>query len=627
VHLDGANLYNLSLLVRSHIQPAFSDPAICWKSINSLAEALIGLFTAKQNQQDLIDAIQLYHVFLATLEPGSTLKPGSTFVSSSLRKISSAIPIDTKQGDIEAIERMADNVNPSKFTRFSYLSLHGIAEHITNPDLHSIDRVKNWYRRSLSCPAGDVLCRLQIALACARITENIGEAEFSLEMYEKSLQLLQQHVSTAHEGSWAEPVERLATSLAVDAAAAALHLKKVNEAVQSLEWGRELLWAYIVQSRTRKGGEKQTSEADRISCPRPSLPDLLKATQDHPVVILIASRRSCDAIIVSNAHPKALHVPLKTISLSSLAELSTTFQACTSHASGDSESDEDKLKGVLRSLWVNVVSPVINHLQNVRPNPRIWWYPTSVFSTLPVHAAGEYTSEGKELSTLYVSSYTFSITSLLRARTCKSDHPKSSSKFAAIYQAKSFQNDEHRDDEYARVELSEMEVDVVRRNLPVSLSFTRFADATKERANARAFEKCGWFHLIAYATQDACQPLNSSFLMRDGSLSIPDILSANNSPKEFAFLSARPVASRFSWMQNEVIQFAAGLQISGFRSVVWTMGDVDDSKACEIIDKFYKAFFRLDTLDCTRAAQALHDALKDDGLPLRQRIAFAHFGL
>jgi len=626
VHLDGANVYNLSLLVRSHQQPAFSDPAICWKSIDNLAEALIGRFTAKPHQHDLIDAIQLYHVFLATLEPGSTLKSGSTFVSSSLPKISSAIPIGTEQGDIEAIERgMAENVNPSQFTRFSYLSLHDIAEHITNPDPQRIDRFKNWYRRSLSCPAGDVLCRLQIALACARIAENIGEADFSLEMYETSLQLLQQHVSAAHEGSWAEPVERLATSLAVDAAAAALHLKKVNEAVELLEWGRELLWAYLVQSRTSKGGEKQTSEADRISCQHPSLPDLLKATQDHPVVVLIASRRSCDAIIVSNAHPwQALHVPLK-ISLSSLAELSTTFQACTSYASEDSESDEDKLKSILLSLWVNVVSPVIDRLQNVRPNSRIWWYPTSVFSTLPVHAAGEYTSGGKELSMLYVSSYTSSITSLLRARTCN-DHPESSSEFAAIYQANPFHNNEHRDDEYAGVELSEMEADVVKRNLPASLSFTRFADATKEDAN-EAFENCGWFHLIAYATQNACQPLNSSFLMRDGSLSIPDILSVDHFPKEFAFLSARPVASRFSWMQNEVIQFAAGLQISGFRSVVGTMGDVDDSKAREIIDKFYKAFFRPDTLDCTRAAQALHDALKDDGLPLRQRIAFAHFGL
>jgi CHAT domain-containing protein len=627
-HLDGANIYNLSSLVRSHPQPAFSDPAICWKSIDKLAEALIGLFTTKQNQHGLIDAIQLCHVSLATLPQSSAC------MSSSLHKIASAIvQIGAEQSDVEVrdtIECMIgplDDGNPLHFRGLSYLSLHGIAEHITKPNSHVISSVKDWYRKSFSNIDIDILCRLQIALACARITENIGEADFSLEVYETSLQLLQLHVSATHMGTWAEPVEHLSTSLAVDAAAAALHLGEVNNAVELLEWGRELLWAYIAQSHTNEGGEKQISEVDRMPCSRRSFSDMLKATQDGPVVMLLASRRSCDAIIVSNAYTQAIHVPLKT-SLSSLVELSTTFQACTSAASENSESVEKQLKGVLRYLWVNVVAPVIDRLKNLPPNSRIWWCPTSVFSALPVHAAGEYTSEGKQLSRLYVSSYTSSIVSLLRARTC-TDHPRSFSEFAAIYQAKPLQNDEQKEVEYPAIEFAEMEPDIAKRNLPASLSFTRFADATKEDAS-EAFEDRGWFHLTAYATQNAYQPLNSSFLMRDGSLSIPDILSADLGKKEFAFLSVRPVGSRFSWMQNEIIQLAAGLQISGFKSIVGTMGDVDDSKANEIIDKFYRAFFLDELPDCTRAAQALHDALEemaDGGFALRQIIAFAHFGL
>ncbi|KAJ8595181.1 hypothetical protein M405DRAFT_390783 [Rhizopogon salebrosus TDB-379] len=631
VHLDGANVYNLSSLVRSHPQPAFSDSVICWKSIDKLAEALIGLFTTKQNQHGLIDAIQLYHVSLATLTPSST------WMSSSLRKIASAITqIGAEQSDVEVWDRIEgmigalDDGDPLHFRGFSYLSLHGIAEHITMLHPHIISRVKDWYRKFFGNIDIDVLCRLQIALTCARITENIGEANFSLEAYEKSLNLLQQHVSATHTRTWAAPVEHLSTSLAVDAAAAALRLGKVDSAVELLEWGRELLWAYIVQSHTSEEGEKLISEADRMPCLRPSFSDMQKATQDGPVIMLLASRRSCDAIIVSNAHPQAIHVPLKT-SLSFLVELSTTFQACTSSASEDSESVENKLKGVLRYLWVNVVAPVIGHLKNLPPNPRIWWCPTSVFSALPVHAAGEYTSEGKQLSQLYVSSYTSSIVSLLRARTC-TDHPRSA-EFAAIYQAKPLQNDEQKDVEYPAIEFAEMEPDIVKRSLPASLSFTRFVDATKENAR-EAFdsEDHGWFHLTAYATQNAYQPLNSSFLMRDGSLSIPDILSANFGTKEFAFLSVRPVGSRFSWMQNEIIQLAAGLQVSGFKSIVGTMGDVDDSKAYEVIDKFYEAFFldEDELPDCTRAAQVLHDVLDemaDDGLALRQIIAFAHFGL
>jgi hypothetical protein len=46
-------------------------------------------------------------------------------------------------------------------------------------------------------------------------------------------------------------------------------------------------------------------------------------------------------------------------------------------------------------------------------------------------------------------------------------------------------------------------------------------------------------------------------------------------------------------MQNETTQSAAGLQFSGFKSVVATMGNLDDCKAYEIIDKFYKSIFVL----------------------------------
>jgi hypothetical protein len=203
------------------------------------------------------------------------------------------------------------------------------------------------------------------------------------------------------------------------------------------------------------------------------------------------------------------------------------------------------------------------------------------------------------------------------------------SDFATIYQARPFPNDEQKEVEYPVIESAEVEPDIVISNLPPSLFLKRFADATKEDAN-EAFKYHGWFHLMAYATQNAYQPLNSSFLMRGGSLSISNILQANLGPKEFAFLSLRPVGSRFSWMQNEIVHFATGLQISGFKSVVGMMGNVDD---LNIIEKFYSAFFRgNEPPDCTRAAQALHDALEkmangNAGLSLGQRVAFAHFGV
>jgi len=583
-HLDGVNICNQSPLVRPHQRPAFPDHTLCWKSIDKLAKALIALFATKQYQRGLDDATLLYHISLAMLIPSSTC------ITSSFHKISSAI-----------------------------------AEHIANSELHIIFRVEEWYKKSSGNTTGDILCQLQLALACA---ESIKHAAFSLEAYEKSLELMQSHISVTHIITWAEPMEHLSTAIGVDAAAAALHLGEVNRAVELLEWGKELLRIYILQCQTGEGDEKRTIEVNRISSGRlrPSFSHLLKATQDGSIVMLIASRRSCDAIIVSNAYPQALHVPLKTISLDSLAELSSTFQSCIFSTSGNLEAVERMLENVLRRLWIDVVEPVIDHLKNVPPDSRIWWCPTSFFATLPIHAAANYATNGRRLSRHYISSYTFSITSLLQAQHTCTNHPIS--EFAAIYVAKPLKNDEEKADEYSAIKSPGLEPDLVMSNLPASLRFRRFREATKGDA-LKAFKDHGWFHVMAYASQNASEPLNSSFLMRDGSISISDIIGTNVGPKEFAFLSPRPIGSRSSWMQDEVVQFAAGLQMSGFKSVVGMMDKMGDFK---VIDKFYRTLFRTAPPDCTRAAQVLHDTLddmasSDAGLSLRQRVAFAHFGL
>jgi hypothetical protein len=122
---------------------------------------------------------------------------------------------------------------------------------------------KKWYRNSFSDTISGVLCRLQIALACGRIAEKItGEDEFRLEAYEMSLQILQSHISATPTVNWA--VEHLSTSLAVDAAATALGLGQVNKVVELLEWGRELLWTYIAQSRTSEKEEEEEEKMEEL---------------------------------------------------------------------------------------------------------------------------------------------------------------------------------------------------------------------------------------------------------------------------------------------------------------------------------------------------------------------------
>ncbi|KAG2132296.1 uncharacterized protein EDB93DRAFT_909975 [Suillus bovinus] len=47
---------------------------------------------------------------------------------------------------------------------------------------------------------------------------------------------------------------------------------------------------------------------------------------------------------------------------------------------------------------------------------RIWWFPTAEFTLLPLHAAGPYMKQRDNLSQIYISSYTPTLATLIRAR-------------------------------------------------------------------------------------------------------------------------------------------------------------------------------------------------------------------
>jgi len=67
----------------------------------------------------------------------------------------------------------------------------------------------------------------------------------------------------------------------------------------------------------------------------------------------------------------------------------------------DLESDkyEDALRSVLKELYELVGRPVIKRLNelNVPEQSRVWWCPTSVFCSLPLHAMSPIPSDGGSL--------------------------------------------------------------------------------------------------------------------------------------------------------------------------------------------------------------------------------------
>ncbi|KIK42411.1 hypothetical protein CY34DRAFT_83662, partial [Suillus luteus UH-Slu-Lm8-n1] len=148
-----------------------------------------------------------------------------------------------------------------------------------------------------------------------------------------------------------------------------------------------------------------------------------------------------------------------------------------------------------------------------------------------------------------------------------------------------------------------------------------------------ALQRNTWVHLACHGKQDQEQPYNSHFAMRDTPLTLLDIMEEDIPHAEFAFLSACHTAVCDDKTPDEVIHLAAGLQFSGFKSVIGTLWEVNDTVAKHIVKAFYEKMFEdLEdggVMDCTKAARALNHAtyFVKKVVPLEQRIVFIHIGV
>jgi len=289
------------------------------------------------------------------------------------------------------------------------------------------------------------------------------------------------------------------------------------------------------------------------------------------------------------------------------------------------EEKQAKLIEALRELWDDVVHPVVQNLRGfVQPGSRIWWCPTMLFNFLPLHAAGEYRHGGKSLSQLFVSSYTPSITALIRAR-------RRHDKFLPVPFAAIGQNQP--EGVPFILDSVEPELDLVQTLLPPAptVSFTKVTseESTKQRA-LRTLQDNTWIHFACHGTQNVVEPFKSAFLMRDQPLSLHDITQTDLSRHNFAFLSACETAVGDMKTPDEVIHLAAGLQFAGVKSVIGTFWSVDDSTVQRLVEAFYKDLCADGKMNSKRAARALHRAVhslaSEEGIPFDQRIVFMHIG-
>ena len=489
----------------------------------------------------------------------------------------------------------------------------------------------------------------------------------TLFAYETHLRLLAQHLAPLSSLPQHFPVLKSHTSsLAADAFSACLRNQSPTKAVELLEQGRGVFWSQLSRLRSPladvyahgSAGKRLADEFTRLtslirnaldsSGPdqhdqvwrlnlelqgvvskirqlpglsrfllAPLFPDLRHAANFGPIIIVNASKCSCDAVVIF-IDRDPVHVPLS-ITQKGVQELSSGLHNLIRLGK---RSDVTKdLCIFLRELWDKVVSPIIDVLLMTCPRQsRIWWCPTADFSRLPLHAAAPYRKGQPSLAGLYVSSYTPTLTALIRAR-----KPSSSGsvqkRFIAIGQANAAGT--------SKLVSVGTELANIGQCIDGLATFTCIEG--QDSSIRRVTEELGkneWVHLACHGLPNR-QPFESAFALYDGHLTIHRLIGCELKNPEFVYLSACHTTVGDEESPDEVIHLASAMQFAGFRSVIGTMWAVDDAETNKVTSMFYKHVVdESGRLDHTRAALALRKTMKSvNDVPLDQRILYIHIGV
>ncbi|KAF6759267.1 CHAT domain-containing protein [Ephemerocybe angulata] len=440
------------------------------------------------------------------------------------------------------------------------------------------------------------------------------------------------------------------SGIPLQAASAALTLKRVYKALEWLEQGRCLVWGQLNNLRTPLDDLRE-SNAQLAANITQHLPD------SGPVIVINIDTRRCDAIALLPGRDQPLHIPLPDFSLELCNQyrvgLTARLKSFHLRYRGESgllasedvddgrgirpvhlrgNNGETVMRTILRGLWEKLVTPILQRLELLKVDqsldttlPRIWWCPTGPLSFLPIHAAGIY---GKTVSESVMD---YAILSYIPTVAALADRIK---------------NRQSIDKERTGVVMvSQPKVDGAA-SIPGTTTEVRSVYGVVKAVGMRAekFEEteitaagC----LACHGSQNAKDPLQSRFLFHDGSLELGTIVQRSLKNADLAFLSACQTSTGVDdQIPDEAVHLAAGMLAAGYRRVVATMWSIGDRDAPAVATDFYQ--YLLDHrssdmeggLEGRFSANALHHATKQLRLRLDDNsdqslltwIPYVHFG-
>lgn len=197
--------------------------------------------------------------------------------------------------------------------------------------------------------------------------------------------------------------------------------------------------------------------------------------------------------------------------------------------------------------------------------------PTGPFTFLPLHAAGFSTVAKEECVTNYcVVSYTPTITALLnsrsnaqRIRICEADALLAADPLSSMHKLAPLRGAVEEVKVVNEILSPVMGTTVIDNRPGSPISMVEQVTSTLSDASI--------FHLACHGEQDGTSPLESGFCLRDGRLTVADLMRLKL-PKAFlAFLSACETAKGDAKQPDQAVHLAATMLFVGFRSVIATM--------------------------------------------------------
>ncbi|KAF8257820.1 CHAT domain-containing protein [Lactarius quietus] len=280
--------------------------------------------------------------------------------------------------------------------------------------------------------------------------------------------------------------------------------------------------------------------------------------------------------------------------------------------------------------YQDALSPVIEKFRElgVPEQSRIWWCPTSVFWSLPLHAMGPIpSSDSREryFSDLYIPSYTPSLSALLESRRGSPWvlEPPSLLLVAA---------GDYLPDVTKEIKVIQKQA----RKARIGVAVTRLVSSQATPLSVlEGLRDSRFAHFACDGVSGAGQPFNASLILHEGSrLTLLDIVRSQFPDAEFAFLSTCNSADLTEEsVADEVLHLTAAMQYCGFRSVVGTMWEMAETDGRDLARNFYKSLFTSQEGGVPyyqRSAEALRDATQKlrhkRGITLERWVNYVHYG-